>query len=73
MSKISSIGLEGIKRGMASANAHAQEVIQAFSTWDREPTAGIVGLTQDKVAVRASAALIKLDQKLDQAVLDILA
>ena len=73
MSKISSIALESVHRGLERAALHAQEVTSAFSTGDRDPVEPLVELSQDLRAVRASAKLIKVDQELDRSVLDILA
>jgi hypothetical protein len=70
---ISSIGLEGMQRGMASAYRHSQEVFRAFSSESEDPTGPIVALKQDQFAVEASAKVIKVDRALDKAVLDIIA
>lgn len=73
MSAISSIALQSIHSGLERAARHSEQIISAFSSGDQEPTQPIVALAQDQRAVRVSAKLIRVDQELDRAVLDILA
>jgi len=72
MSSISTIALQGIRRGFESAARHSEEIITSFSSGN-DPAGAIIGLSQDQRAVEASAKVIKIDQEMDRAVLDILA
>lgn len=74
MSSISTIALQGIQRGLESANHNAQRVIEGFSLQaETEPSDAIVALKMDLFAVRASAKLIAVDEELNKSVLDIIA
>lgn len=73
MSSLSTIALQGIHSNLAAAQQHSADVIAGFSTGEPDPVQAIVALWQDLQATKASARLIRADQRLQQAVLDILA
>ncbi len=74
MSAIIKAGLQGVLSGIASAAQHAEEVSQAFTPEsDKEPTAALIGLSQDTLQVKASAKVIKVGEEIDKAVIDLLA
>ena len=71
---IYSIGLRGIMQGLGGAVNHSVELSRAFSPeGGGEPADAIIGLKLDELQVKASAKVIKVAEKLDDSVLDILA
>ena len=74
MSSISAIGLRGMQQGLELAAKSADQVSRAFRPdSDEDPVSGIIGLKQAENQVKASATLVKADEEMSQAILDILA
>ena len=71
---IYSIGLKGIMQGLANAAENSIELSKAYSPeGSGDPLGAIVGLKQAELQVKASSKVIQSAEKLDDAVLDIIA
>lgn len=69
---IAAIGSAGIHNGYANAARHAQEIVSAYQTGGDTLTPTIE-LKNDARQVQASAAIVKVADKLNGAILDIVA
>ncbi|RMG41126.1 MAG: hypothetical protein D6719_09165 [Candidatus Dadabacteria bacterium] len=69
-------GLQGVLTGQKNAARHAEQVSRAFEPGreaESDIVEGLVGLSQDKHQIEASAKVIKTGDELNNAILDILA
>ena len=70
---IAKIGLSGMQAALGRIAHHAADLTTSFIRDDGDAVTAIVGLKLDEHAYQASAQVVKVQQRLDDAVLDILA
>jgi hypothetical protein len=71
---IAALGLRGMQLGFENAVRHVNELQQSFlPEGNGDFVSPLIGLSQDKLLVQASAKVIRVSQDLNDAVLDIFA
>lgn len=74
MDIISSMGLSGMNRGIDMAAASAERVVETFSAPGTDDgAAALVELSMSALQVRASAAIVKTGQEVQNSILSVIA